>query len=456
MMGWSIRGWKMLAMVLLVQTVSCSAQPVRKDVLERAAGPPSTAFPGAIGYGAASKGGRGGRMLFVTTLDDSGPGSYRACVEAHGPRTCIFRVGGLIRFTGKPPVIRNPYLTIAGQTAPGEGITLAHSGGVDGFTPVVVKKTHDVIIRNIRVRIDRPGFDQRASDAFTIEDSHDVILDHVSGSWAADELVNPYGDNDNITISWSLFAEGMPKHDKCALLGSDPKGPQHISFIGNLCAHNGDRNPDVNFPPGSCVEVINNVLYNAQSQFTEIWESYGGSPVAVVGNVLRAGPNTREQAIGIDHVTIGSTGPAQIYVHDNKFDGMFQHFAADLDKVRVAQPPCPLTVKPAPATEAYDRVLDAAGVFPRDAFDTRIVSEVKSRTGRLKKTPGTIEVGEDDEYDSPYPDADGDGMDDEWEIRNGADPDKIDSWLDANGDGLSNFDTFLDYLQRLKMGVSTA
>src|SRR3546814_20976790 len=117
----------------------------------------------------------------------------------------------------------------------------------------------------------------------------------------------------NITISWSLFAEGIPRHDKCALLGGDPKGPQHLSFVGNLCAHHGDRNPDVNFRPGSCVEVINNIFYNAPSQFTEIWESYGGTPVSVVVNVMRPGPRTRSMAVGIAHEIIGSTGQARLY-----------------------------------------------------------------------------------------------------------------------------------------------
>src|SRR3546814_4955771 len=99
-----------------------------------------------------------------------------------------------------------------------------------------------------------------------------VILDHVSGAWALDENVNGQGQNDLITVSWSIFAEGIPRHDKCALLASDPRGPQRFSFVKNLCAHNGDRNPDANFPPDSCVEIVNNVFYNAGSQFAEIWE----------------------------------------------------------------------------------------------------------------------------------------------------------------------------------------
>ena len=109
------------------------------------------AFPGAEGYGRHSIGGRGGRIIPVTTLADSGRGSLRACIDARGPRVCIFRVGGVIRYTTKRPMITNPYITIAGQTAPGGGILLTHNGGPDGFTPLVAKNTHDVIIRYIQI-----------------------------------------------------------------------------------------------------------------------------------------------------------------------------------------------------------------------------------------------------------------------------------------------------------------
>src|SRR3546814_8729972 len=129
------------------------------------------------------------------------------------------------------------------------GILLTHAGGANGFTPLVVKRTHDVVVRHIRVRTDRNGEERGGNDAFTIEDSSNVILDHVSGSWALDENVNGQGQNDLITVSWSIFAEGIPRHDKCALLASDPRGPQRFRFVKNLCAHNGDRNPDANFPP---------------------------------------------------------------------------------------------------------------------------------------------------------------------------------------------------------------
>lgn len=403
------------------------------------------AFPGAVGYGAASKGGRGGRIIAVDTLADSGPGSLRACVEADGPRVCVFRVAGLIRFTTRPPTIANPFLTIAGQTAPGGGITIAHDGGETGRTPILVKNNHDVVIRHIRVRNDRAGTHRGSEDSFTIENSRNIILDHVSASWARDELVNGYGDNDWVTISNSIFAEGIPKHDKCALLASDPKGPQHLSFIGNICAHNGDRNPDLNFPPGSCAEVVNNILYNGQSEFAEIWESFGGVPVSLIGNSFIAGKNTRPDTIGIARNVIGSKGEARVFLADNRFDGDFVHVSPLLKAVEVASPPCPGTIKAAPAQQAYEQVLRWAGAFPRDAIDRKVVNQIRDRKGQIVKQPGLIPPADPG---TPYPDADGDGMDDGWEARNRADPRRADAWADGDGNGLANLDQYLDWLSR--------
>jgi pectate lyase len=429
------------AVAAALLTTACSAPT------DAAAPPPAPvpvtgelAFPGAVGHGAGSKGGRNGRVIQVTTLADAGPGSLRACVEESGPRTCVFRVAGIIRFEAMRPVISNPFLTIAGQTAPGGGITLAHSGGANGRTPLLIKNTHDVVVRHIRVRPDREGGARGAEDAITIENSDNVILDHVSASWARDENVNGYGDNDRVTISNSIFAEGIPKHDKCALLASDPTDAQRLSFIGNLCAHNGDRNPDMNFPPGSCVEMVNNVLYNAQSQFAEVWEAFGGTPVSIVGNVFRAGPNTGPTAVGIARNTVTSTGTAKVYLWDNRFDGQFIHISPLINDVSVATPPCPLTVKSLSANVAFDSVLRSAGALPRDSFDARIVQDVWTRGGRIVQQPGEIPrvaAG------TPYPDADRDGMDDGWEVQNGAIRGRSDPWGDGDRDGILNLDEFL-------------
>ncbi|AKH42838.1 hypothetical protein FHS61_000611 [Altererythrobacter atlanticus] len=414
------------------------------------------AFPGARGYGAMAKGGREGEIFFVDSLEDSGFGTLRECVEAKMPRVCIFRVSGTIRFNGRPPVIRNPYLTIAGQTAPGGGITLAHSGGEFGFTPLLIKETHDIVVRHIRIRNDRVGTpnNRGGEDSITIENSRKVIIDHVSASWARDEIINGFADNDNITISDSIFAEGIPKHDKCALLASDPVGPQRLSFIGNLCAHNGDRNPDMNFPPASCVEIVNNVFYNAQSQFAEVWESYGGTPVSIVGNVFRAGPNTSDHTVGIDREVIGSNGLATIFAEGNRFDGQFVRQSAKVDEILADTPPCPLTLQPVSADAAYEAVLDSAGAWPRDAFDERVVRNVRKQTGHIKKTPGVIPPAA---AGTPYVDTDMDGMADDWENTHGARVGAKDSWEDADSDGISNLDAFLAFLSdRLVSGRDMA
>ena len=438
-------------LLLTVPLSSCDAQTsqtMNVAALQPASSNAPLAFPGAEGFGRAAKGGRGGRILAVTTLADSGPGSLRACIDAQGPRVCVFRVSGLIRYTSVRPIIRNPFITIAGETAPGDGIILAHAGGKGATTPFVVKNTHDVVVRHIRVRNDRDG-EQRASDsAFIIEGSRDIILDHVSASWARDENIGGYAQNDRVTISWSIFARGTPRHDKCALLSSDPKGPQQVSFLHNLCAHNGDRNPDVNFAPGSCVEVVNNVLYNAALQFTEVWETYGGTPANVVGNYYRRGPSTSEVAYALDRPRVGSKGEARIFFDGNILDGAGLIVAPVAEEARVKAPVCPLTVVPQPARDSYAQVLEGAGAMPRDEVDQRIIYEVRTRTGRIGMPDRTLPVLSPGR---PYRDADEDGMSDEWERRNGLDPVRNDAWQDRNGDGWANLEAFLDYAHKVRL-----
>lgn len=405
----------------------------------------AVAFPEAVGFGASSRGGTGGRIIAVTSLADDGPGTYRACVEAEGPRVCVFRVDGVIRFTTRPPIIRNPYLTIAGQTASGVGITLSHSGGATGLTPLVVKGTHDVIVRHVRVRLDRPGGDRRAEDAITIENSRRVIIDHVSASGARDEIVNGFADNDEITVSNSIFSNGVPRHDKCALLASDPEGAQRLSFISNVCAHNGDRNPDMNFPPGSCVEIVNNIFYNAQSEFAEVWESEGGSPVAIVANNFIAGPDTRRASIGIENDRRGSTGPASIYEKNNRFIGSFVSMSAAAHQRLVDAPPCPLTISPLTPVIAYERGLDSAGAFPRDAIDRQVVEEIRLRKGRIGFVARKLAASTGA---TAYADRDGDGMADDWEKAARADPSVADPWVTPAGGDISHFEAFLAFRER--------
>ena len=401
--------------------------------------PPS--FPGAQGYGSTSRGGRDGRIIAVTTLADAGSGSLRACIDAKGPRVCIFRVGGVIRFTTLRPIIRNPYITLAGETAPGGGILITHAGGPSAFTPLVIKDTHDVIIRDIRVRMDRRGSVRGSNSAITIENGRRVMIDHVSTSWSLDENVGMQGQNDEISISNSILAEGVLHHSKCALLASGPRGPQRVSFIGNLCASNGDRNPNINFPPGSCVEVVNNVLYNAKVEFAEIWESNGGSPVSIVGNYFRAGPNTSIAAHALVRQTVKTSGLSRVFETGNIFDGMMPT-TADFPPLRVARAPCPLTTPAIDASRAYATVLRIAGAWPRDAVDRRIISEVTRRKGKIVSDVGDLPAIASG---IPYLDTDGDGMSDAWEVRNRLNPRDSDPWGRMAGSPWTNLERFLSY-----------
>lgn len=447
-----------IGIALLAVALSCSTtgacqeaaedEPAADQPLAPVARQDRPAFPGAEGHGRFARGGRDGRIIPVTTLADEGAGSLRACIDAAGPRVCVFRVAGVIRYVRERPVIVQPYLTIAGETAPGDGILITHSGGKLAFTPLVIKNTHDVVIRHIRVRTDLRGEQRGANSGFIIENSRNIILDHVSASWALDENVGGYGANDTITISWSIFAEGVPRHDKCALLSSDPRGPQRLSFVRNLCAHNGDRNPDVNFPPGSCVEVINNVLYNASSQFTEVWESYGGTPANIVGNYYRQGPSTAGRAYAIDRPLVASTGRAHIYQTGNVIDGDRVTFAPIAAEAFVDTPVCPLESAVLDARTAYARVLEGAGAFPHDSIDARIVDEVRTRSGRIGRDNRVLPVLESG---APYADADGDGMSDAWERRRGLDPKRNDAWGDADGNGWDNLEEFLNYAHRARL-----
>ena len=216
----------------------------------------------------------------------------------------------------------------------------------------------------------------------------------------------------------------------------------------NLCAHNGDRNPDVNFPPGSCVEVINNVLYNASSQFTEVWESYGGTPANIVGNYYRQGPSTAGRAYAIDRPLVGSTGSARIYQTGNLIDGDRVTFAPVATEAFVGAPVCPLASAVLDARGAYARVLEGAGAAPRDPVDARIVEEVRSRTGEIGRDNRVLPVLR---AGRAYADKDGDGMSDAWELHRRLDPARNDAWGDADGNGWANLEEFLNYAHETRL-----
>lgn len=420
-----------------------------------ASSPKMPAFPDAQGYGKFSQGGRGGAIIYVTTLADNGPGSLRACAEAQGPRNCLFKVGGVIRLD--TPIMlgeANSYLSVLGQTAPGSGIviTIDEVNQKKKHTPLILKSAHDVLLRHIRIRPRFPNSVKNV-DALTIEDSTQIYVDHVSGSWATDENINTHANSTDVTIANSLFGEGLNKHSKCALLGSDPRRPQNITFWRNACISNRDRNPDDNHYGGSCIDIINNLFFNARSEWGEVFSQYpGGTPISYVGNYFKAGPSTEHVTYAINwNDTLSADGP-HIYQRDNETwtpgTKKMVLIAEDTEQFIVAEPPCPLSVdKTVSAKQAYDEIRKYVGAFPRDGVDIRFIDEVsalgQAGQGQMVKAPGELPAMDSG---TPYADDDADGIADSVEASVGAQVNKSDPWIDSDRDGWANFDQFMQML----------
>jgi len=414
-------------------------------------------FPGAEGYGRAAQGGRGGRIIEVNQLGDAGAGSLRACVMAEGPRNCIFKVSGTIVLKHALLVDgeKSAGLSILGQTAPGSGITITVEADSKSFmrTPLILRNTHDVIVRHLRLRSQVPNSVANV-DAITVENSRRVYVDHVSGAWATDENFNAETDTTDLTVAYSIFGEGLRRHSKCALLGSGPTRPQNISFWRNICISNGDRNPDTNHLEGSCVEVIDNLFYNALSEWTEVFsQNPGGTPLSVVGNYFKAGPSTINLSYAIRWNPTQTVVVPRIYAADNAVwappGKTIVQIAENTQSLLVASPPCRLQ---APSfrdpVAAYAQVVAEAGAFPRDAIDRRLVHELGEigapGTGRIRSQPGNLQVGVD--ATPAYRDDDKDGMADDVEPQFGAVAGVFDAWKAPDDHGWFAFDRFMQWL----------
>jgi pectate lyase len=420
-------------------------------------------FPEAQGRGREAQGGRGGRVIEVANLNDSGPGSLRACVLETGPRNCIFRVSGVIVLTRSLLIDgeKSAFLSIYGQTAPGLGITITVDPNSTSFmqTPLIVRNTHDVIVQNIRSRSQAPKTTENV-DAVTVEESRRVIVDHVSGSWATDENVNTQGQATDITISHSIFGEGLRVHSKCALLGSDGTGPQSISFWRNLCISNNDRNPDLNFYAGSCIDIVDNLFYNARSEWAEIFsQKPGGTTASLIGNYFKAGPSTLPLTYAINFNPIQSVAFPSLFLLDNAAwapgDKTLELIAPDTTRFIAEAPACSPGVETyGDAVVTYHRVLAEAGTFPRDGVDARLIRQVGAigspGKGELRSSPGTITPIEPAK---PYTDEDRDGMADAAEARFGATAGVSDGWTGLDENGQTRFDRFMHWLMAERMAA---
>ncbi|MDZ4112162.1 MAG: pectate lyase [Brevundimonas sp.] len=423
-----------------------------------AAQEPTLAFPGAEGAGRHAAGGRGGAALRVSNLDDSGPGSLRAAIETDGPRTIIFDIGGTIRLAS-PLTIRRGRITLAGKTAPGGGITLRDQ-------PLVIA-ADDVIVRHIRSRLgDESGVE---ADAISIERGRRIILDHVSASWSVDETLSVGSRYDppergvyDVTVQWSVISEslnasGHAKGDHG--YGSLVRGGHgaHMTFHHNLWASHrarmprpGNYNPAAVDPTGPRLEFRSNVFYNwggAHAGYNADTESL--SAYAFTGNAYLTGPDSRGR-LAFDE----SNPLARAWFEDNAMDGVLPadpwSLVRDADRPRYRLTGRPDWADPArqPPDAALARVLDRAGAgATRDAVDERIVAGVRNRSGRI--IDSQTQVGGWPELDpgSPWRDADGDGLPDDWEEARGLDAsDPADGAADADGDGFTNLEDWLNAL----------
>lgn len=450
-------------------------EPELEPVVEEA-----FAFPGAEGFGRHTTGGRGGKVIYVTNLNDSGSGSFRAAVEETGPRYILFKTSGNIELKSRIN-IRNGNLTIAGQTAPGDGITLKNY-------PVIIQ-ADNVIIRFLRFRMGDEA--QQEADALESRFNKNIIIDHCSMSWSTDECVSMYA-NENTTLQWCIIVESLRNsvHDKGKHGYGGIWGGKYASFHHNLLAHHDSRNPRFGERANEAdaltglVDFRNNVIYNWGNN-----SSYGGEAmnINIVNNYYKPGPATpggskRGRIIAIDK---SSTAGSEVYgvwgkffidgnvvdgvpdaTNDNWEYGVYNQFHSDngtvTEEERIAMrhsEPHSIddNVITHTAEEAYELILNYGGAsLVRDAVDERIVKNVRdgdySYEGSNGSTKGIIDTqGDVGGWPAlvtlpPSLDSSGDGMPDDWKKSMKLDPNKN----QANGRDLSTaYDNVEVYINSL-------
>jgi pectate lyase len=428
--------WATLALLLALPEPQAAANAVDSS-------PPAAevlAFPGAEGFGAGAKGGRGGKVLLVTNLEDYAPGreppipgSLRAACDEKGPRTVVFRVAGTIALKA-PLSIREPFLTLAGQTAAGDGICLKDYG--------VGIRTHDVIVRYLRFR---PGDESgKEQDALAVYEAQDVIIDHCSTSWGSDETLSVTGDGcTNVTVQWCLISESLNQsvHRKGAHgYGSLIRANGNVTFHHNIYAHHSSRCPRPGtYGPGSLLlDFRNNVIYDGKGYSAE-------DPVRMnyVGNYIKS-PNGAVFGVG------GSA--TQIYAEGNVLEGerdirQWDLFRRATDDTRAERPFPVAAVATQPAAESFEALLQSCGaVLPRrDGVDERVIDQVRHGTGKIINSQQDVGGWPELSSAAPPTDADMDGMPDDWERTRGLDPsDAADQSQDRNKDGYTNLEDFLN------------
>lgn len=446
------------------------------------------AFPGAEGPGAETVGGRGGRVIEVTNLNSSGPGSLREAAEASGPRIVVFKVAGVIDLDLDRIQITDPYITIAGQTAPEGGITIkGESLGV---------LTHDVVIRFIKIRTggdiphDVEDLDSMAMSGGSV---YNAIVDHVSMSWANDEIAQIWSSSvdtapHDITYSWNIIAEGIAGHSTGFIAGSydNTKDFKDVALHHNLFANTSHRLPLIKI---ASAKMINNLVYNWRHYATGI---KGGAHMDIIANKYKPGPVTSSSkyqevtveesstgALGYGDPTYprsGAPGYASIYVKGNlgpnQSDKNADNWAMVFSRSTITGDRLPLSrstfERTAPLSKykyainidsvanAETEILNDSGasrrinedgkwVAARGAVDNRIINEYQNGTGFIPTHEDDVGGYPNVPSTTGYSDSDHDGMADAWEDMNGFDKNNAsDNVQDQDADGYTNLEEFIN------------
>lgn len=436
------------------------------------------AFPGAEGYGRFAQGGRGGDVYHVSNLNDAGPGSLReGIISASGPRTIVFDVSGNIRLKSTLEINNKAFLTIAGQTAPGDGITLCD-------WTVSMKNCHDMVIRYIRIRLGDKNKPTGGYDAMLTNDVDHLIFDHCSISWGID------GNHDlrrggNFTLQWCILGEALNNslHEEGAhaMLASYRNPIGNLSLHHNVLTSSRDRHPTLGAGGktgdhlGHLVDFRNNVIYNWSGEvYSDEADGHGGATnfcdnmVVAINNVWQPGPESDPE---IQPISIKGNQPGgpHGYMSGNYFVGRKDWTQDNYSAINVERfyihpnykyrgtledwkRPLPDQGDNVPTTyaahHAYELVLNEAGAsLSRDEVDIRLTQNVRYGMGKL--IDSQEEVGGWPELQSkpPLKDSDLDGMPDLWEKENGLNSqDPEDRNGDLNGDGFTNLEEYLNGL----------
>ena len=438
-------------------------------------------FPGAEGFGTKSVGGRGGELCFVTNTNDTGDGSFRSCAERSGRRIVVFKTGGTIIAESQID-IDDPYISIYGQTAPGDGILIR--GSLNSSKAVIRIRTHDVLMQHMRIRAGSSHQITCCRDSIAIGEPgqvYNVVLDHNSITWGLDEILDIWYDTHDITLSYNIIAESL--HDN----GSNDEGPagrglligssgaHSISLHHNYIAHSYQRNPMVRTT--GIVDITSNLIYHHVSRGAKHDDLYGGQKVNWVknkyipllgnangydddtkvdwGDILMSKSNSQTAAYfegNLGHHRTSNTQPEWAIAHTDwgtPYDPSLGYHS----DTRFPAPE--ITETDAEDLETVIPATVGATLPSRSPVDSRILDQLAQRQGRLlncveqadrpNETRCANNAGgwPDLSAGTPPIDEDEDGMPDDWELRNGMDPNIFDSHLDLNDDQYTNLEAWI-------------